>query len=159
MKKLQELPEKQLKSTHFTENDMFRRLSFYRKINNKDTGKPNLLSFFEENTIEILIANLEKLDLKAQVDKLRAFIERKGDFKNYQFHEKIAENNRLSAQEKVYQEKREKIKAGNRVMEEKEKEKRDLAEEEYKLKVEDFRKQEKNILDSRSLPLRFFLFL
>jgi len=134
---------------------MIRRLEFYRKINDNDTGKPNLLSFFRENQVETLIANLEKLEIEAQFDKLRAFIERKGDFSNYQNHEKMVENSRLLAQEKVYQEKQEKIKAGNRVMEEKEKEKRDLAEEEYKLKVEDLRKQEKNILDSRSLPLRF----
>ena len=154
IQRLQTLPEKNLTNTHFNETDMTRRLKIYRETNNTEKGKPIMLNFFEENKIEVLNVNLENLDPKAHFDKMQAFIERKGKFKNYQIHEIIEEKKRVELQEVLHRQKIEKQKVLNQKMEEKETEKRVLAEEAYKLKVEDFRKQEKNILDSRSLPLR-----
>ena len=155
MSRLQTLPEKNLKNTHFNEKDMLRRLNIYRKVNNNDNGQPILLNFFNEHKIDVLNVNLEYIEEKAHFDKIEAFVERKGVFKNYQTHEKLKEQKRVENREIAYKEKIEKVKVLNTIMEEKETEKRLLAEEEYKLKIEDFRKMEKNILDSRSLPLRF----
>lgn len=154
MQRLQMLPEENLKNSHFTEKDMNRRLKVYRETNNPEKGKPILLNFFDENKIEVLNVNLENLDPKAHFNQIQAFIERKGKFKNYQIHEQIEEKKRIEVQELLHKQKVEKQNNFNQKMEEKEKERRILAEEEYKLKIEDFRKQEKNILDSRSLPLR-----
>lgn len=159
LEKLQNLPEKQLQNTHFNEKEMLRRLNFYRKINNNANGQLILNNFFAENKIDIMNVNLETLDPRAHFSKIQAFIERNGKFKNYQSHETKEEHNRIQLEEILFREKIEKQKALEQKMEEKEKEKRLLAEEQYKLKMEDYRKQKKNILDKRSQPLRFFAFL
>lgn len=159
LEKLQNLPEKQLQNTHFNEKEMLRRLNFYRKINNNANGQLILNNFFAENKIDIMNVNLETLDPRAHFSKIQAFIERNGKFKNYQSHETKEESNRVQLEETLFREKIEKQKVLEQKMEEKEKEKRLLAEEQYKLKMEDYRKQKKNILDKRSQPLRFFEFL
>lgn len=157
LEKLQSLPEKQLQNTHFNEKEMLRRLNLYRKINNNANGQLILTNFFSENKIDIMNVNLENLDPKAHFSKIQAFIERNGKFKNYQSHEIKEENNRIQLEEILFKEKIERQKALEQKMEEKETEKRLLAEEQYKLKMEDYRKQKKNILDKRSQPLRFFI--
>lgn len=157
IQKLQTLPEKELKNTHFNENDMIRRLKIFRKTNNCDNGQPVLLNFFTEQKIDVLNINLEGLDPKTHFNMIQAFIERKGKFRNYQISEELEERKRVELQGRVYKEKMEKQKVLYNKMEEKEKEQRLLAEEEYQLKLEDFRKEEKNILDSKSFPLRFII--
>lgn len=154
MLKLQNLPEKELQSTHFNEKDMLRRLTIHRKINNNENGQLILLNFFNEQKIGVVDVNLENLEVKAQFNLMQAFIERNGKFSNYQSHEKKEESQRIQVEEVIFQEKMSKQKIVEQKMEEKEKEKRLLAEEQYKLKMDDFRKQKKNILDKRSQPLR-----
>jgi len=54
---------------------MLRRISEYRKRNEKGTGNPILIDFFKENNIEVLEINAENKE-KCTFDALRSFIER-----------------------------------------------------------------------------------
>lgn len=51
--RIKNLPEKEIENTHYTEQDMKRRLKQYRIANNSTVGEPSICDFFAQNNIKI----------------------------------------------------------------------------------------------------------
>ncbi|EAS02125.2 Dpy-30 motif protein (macronuclear) [Tetrahymena thermophila SB210] len=154
--RVKELPEEKVAGTHYNEEGMNRRLADYRKHNEQNTGEPILFDFFKQNQIDPLIINSQNHD-NEPFDNLRSFIERNGNFKNYQIHDDVQEIEREQDLNEQLEEQRKREQAEEQARNEKEEEQRRLQEEDYRLKMEKIKNQERDKLDERSQSLRQYL--
>lgn len=70
------LDEATIAGTHFTQEDMERRLKKYHKDNTSEDGSPVLESFFKENSINVLHINVNTSTVEDIVKAIKIFVEK-----------------------------------------------------------------------------------
>jgi hypothetical protein len=75
MSRIRDLPESAIEGTHYTKDDMLRRLAAYRLANNSEVAEPSVQFFFQEQGIKYCT---EKIGTKADFvfNAFKIYIER-----------------------------------------------------------------------------------
>ncbi|KRX09632.1 P-loop containing nucleoside triphosphate hydrolase [Pseudocohnilembus persalinus] len=150
------LKEEQVQGTHYTEEGMNTRLQQYRQNNNAQDGEFILSDFFKENGVEVLEINLENSKQNV-MDEMRSFIERNGEFSNYMVQEQQEEEKRKEDLKNQNKNQEEEESKQAELRDQNEEEAREIQDAEFKIKMENLKNQERDILDKRSQPLRQYL--
>ncbi|ORX57276.1 P-loop containing nucleoside triphosphate hydrolase protein [Piromyces finnis] len=144
------LPEQQVIGTSNTEEEFTKRLEDF-KTNN--TEENTVLNYFDEFEIHSITLDVENKSIQYLMEKV---INEVGKPHNYgPTPEEIAEKRRIEEEEKK---KEEELALQEKMKNEKEEEIRLLRERaEWQLKLEEVRKQEQEVLEVQSIPLRNYL--
>jgi len=151
------LPEESIAGTHFTEEGMNRRLPIYNKINTSENGAPILWTFFENFDIEVLKLKVENVSEEELFETIKAYIEKKGSFSNFQdeqIKQEMRQKRRVREDQDQERKREEEIR---REEEAREREEKSLQDEKTRINLEILKEQEKLLLDERSQPLRQYL--
>ncbi|NXM21941.1 KAD7 kinase, partial [Ploceus nigricollis] len=147
------LPESQVAGTHYTENQFLQTLKRFRKINTDDV---TVLNYFDELEIQpqfIDIAVYEDSENKLTVSKI---IKEIGEPRNYGLTDEEKEAlERQAVEEHIVKEAQEKAEQERK--EAKEREERMARWEEWNKQQEEVKKQEQELLEAQSVPLRNYL--
>jgi adenylate kinase len=155
-RRVKELPEKHIEGTHWNNSDLIRRNKLYREWNNSQIGDPSLVDFFKKWEIDVMEENCMDKEVKL-IEAFKIFIERKGKPVNYMTFDQEDEKVRIAryeeeAQQKVFSEKDKQDRE-----EYVEKQWRKQKEEYTKSRFEQIKEQERDLLDSKSQPIRAYL--
>ncbi|NXT12831.1 KAD7 kinase, partial [Prunella fulvescens] len=147
------LPESEVAGTHYTENQFLHTLKCFRKMNAEDV---TVLNYFDELEIHphfIDIAVYEDSENSLSVPKI---IKEIGEPRNYGLTDEQKEAlERQAAEERLVKEAEEKAEQEHK--ESKEREERMARWEEWNKQLEEVKKQEEELLEAQSLPLRNYL--
>ncbi|NWR01811.1 KAD7 kinase, partial [Paradoxornis webbianus] len=147
------LPEIEVVGTHYTEKQFLQSLKHFRKLNTDDT---TVLNYFDELEIHpqfIDIAVYEDFENSLSVSKI---IKEIGEPRNYGLTDDEKEAlERQAAEERIVKEAQEKAEQESR--EAKEREERMARWEEWNKQQEEVKKQELELLEAQSFPLRNYL--
>ncbi|NXQ18297.1 KAD7 kinase, partial [Peucedramus taeniatus] len=147
------LPESEVAGTHYTEDQFLHILKHFRKINTDDV---TVLNYFDELEIHpqfIDIAAYEDFDNRLTVSKI---IKEIGEPRNYGLTDEEKETlERQAAEERLVKEAQEKAEQEHK--EAKEREERMARWEEWNKQQEEVKKQEQELLEAQSVPLRNYL--
>ncbi|NXB96034.1 KAD7 kinase, partial [Vidua chalybeata] len=147
------LPESEVAGTHYSENQFLQILKHFRKINTDDV---TVLNYFDELEIHpqfIDIAVYEDSENRLTVSKIIKDI---GEPRNYGLTDEEKEAlERQAAEERLVKEAQEK--AEQKRKEAKEREERMARWEEWNKQQEEVKKQEEELLEAQSVPLRNYL--
>ncbi|KAJ3341517.1 Adenylate kinase 7 [Gonapodya sp. JEL0774] len=148
--RVMKLPETDDLKSKYAEENFLKSLENYAKVNTPDT---TVLNYFDENEVHPLAVSAETADpLKLQEDVILKI----GKPRNYgATKEEIGERNRIRDEEKA----REAAIAAERQLlrEQEESERQAKALIEWNLRLEEVRKQEREVLEAQSIPLRNYL--
>jgi len=151
------LPEENVVGTHFTEEGMNRRLPIYTKLNTSEGGAPILWTFFENHDIEVLKLKVENVPEEELFETIKAHIEKKGSFSNFQDEQIIQEMRKKRKVREEQEQERKKEEEIRKEHEAREREEKALQDEKTRINLEILKEQEKLLLDERSQPLRQYL--
>lgn len=154
--KIKELPEVSLESTHWNSDDLIRRTKEYNAANNSPIGDPSTADFFRQWSINVFTQNCAEDDMKL-MNSFKIFIERNGAPFNYMTFDEIDEKTRIAATEAQAKEKMLRNADMAEREEHVEKQWRKQKEEYTKHRLEQIKEQERDLLDSRSQPIRTYL--
>ncbi|NXO66125.1 KAD7 kinase, partial [Phainopepla nitens] len=147
------LPETKVAGTHYTEDQFLQDLKRFRKLNTDDV---TVLNYFDELEIHpqfIDIAVYEDFENKLTLPKI---IKEIGEPRNYGLTDEEKEAlERQAAEELLVKEAQEKAEKEHK--EAKEREERMARWEEWNIQQEEVKKQEQELLEAQSLPLRNYL--
>eukprot|EP01137_Pigoraptor_chileana_P007728 Opistho-2@53682 len=143
------LPEAEVAGTHNTEDGLLRRLQSYRQSNTEDD---TVLNFFDEREVHPIILKSDDEPTKLFEEMSRAI----GQPHNYgPTAEELAEINRLTSEERSRREAVENEERERREAEEAAD--RSKKEAEWKSRLEEVKRQEQEVLEAQSIPLRNYL--
>jgi len=155
-KRVRDLPEEVLEGTHWNSEDLLRRTKEYRKLNNSPIGDPSLTDFFKSWNIGVFIEQCDE-DQNKLMEAFKIFIERNGAPFNYMTFDEEAEKIRIvEVEDKVKERKARELDTYERE-EHIERQWRKQKEEYTKGRFEQIKEQERDLLDSRSQPIRTYL--
>ncbi|EDO36546.1 predicted protein [Nematostella vectensis] len=148
------LPESVVAGTHNTEEGLMRRLSEYRAVNTEDE---TVLNFFDE--LEIHPDNID-ISQDSNDPKMCATVEQikklMGEPRNYgPTPEELAEMERKETEKRLEKERKEREERERREAEEAAL--RAQREEEWRVRLQEVKKQEQELLENQSIPLRNYL--
>ncbi|XP_037995341.1 adenylate kinase 7 isoform X3 [Motacilla alba alba] len=147
------LPESEVAGTHYTEDEFLQILKRFRKINTDDV---TVLNYFDELEIHpqfIDIAVYEDSENRLTVSKI---IKEIGEPRNYGLTDEEKEAlERQAAEERLVKETQEKAEQERK--EDKERKERKERWEEWNKQQEEVKKQEEELLEAQSVPLRNYL--
>ncbi|CAD8079439.1 unnamed protein product [Paramecium primaurelia] len=143
------------KTHKYDEEVLLKRLKNYKILNTKK-GYTILIDFYKELKVDICEISVFNKQTNIQ-DTCRSFIERNGKYKNYKHIEQDLEENRLKEKKEQLLKQQEQNQKLKELRDKKEDELWKIQEEEYKIKQEHSVNYEKELLESRSLPLRQYL--
>ncbi|RDD36619.1 Adenylate kinase 7 [Trichoplax sp. H2] len=147
------LPEKEVHGSHNTEEGLIRRLARYRAENTEDE---TVLNYFDELEIHPEHFDVTDDDSPKALNTVKAIIKLIGEPRNYgPTAEELEEIKRREEEEKELREAQEKIEREEK--EAREAEERAIRQTEWKQRLDEVRKQEKELIDTRSIPLRNYL--
>ncbi|XP_029094539.1 adenylate kinase 7 isoform X4 [Monodon monoceros] len=147
------LPESIVAGTHYSQGQFLRALSNYRDINTEDETVLNYFDELEIYPIHIDVGRLEDAQNRLAIKQL---IKEIGEPRNYGLtDEEKAEEERKAAEERLAKE----------AMEEAERQHKEAAEtaekiarwEEWSKRLEEVKREEKELLEAQSIPLRNYL--
>ncbi|XP_024615134.1 adenylate kinase 7 isoform X3 [Neophocaena asiaeorientalis asiaeorientalis] len=147
------LPESIVAGTHYSQGQFLRALSNYRDINTEDETVLNYFDELEIYPIHIDVGRLEDTQNRLAIKQL---IKEIGEPRNYGLtDEEKAEEERRAAEERLAKE----------AMEEAERQRKEAAEtaekiarwEEWSKRLEEVKREEKELLEAQSIPLRNYL--
>ncbi|XP_065728122.1 adenylate kinase 7 isoform X3 [Phocoena phocoena] len=147
------LPESIVAGTHYSQGQFLRALSNYRDINTEDETVLNYFDELEIYPIHIDVGRLEDAQNRLAIKQL---IKEIGEPRNYGLtDEEKAEEERRAAEERLAKE----------AMEEAERQRKEAAEtaekiarwEEWSKRLEEVKREEKELLEAQSIPLRNYL--
>ncbi|XP_031567964.1 adenylate kinase 7-like [Actinia tenebrosa] len=147
------LPESVVAGTHNTEEGLMRRLNEYRAINTEDE---TVLNYFDE-----LEFHPDHIDISADsspkmTDTVEAIKKLIGEPRNYgPTPEEIAEMERIKIEKRLEQERIEREERER--MEAEEAAQNSLRQEEWRVRLAEVKKQEQELLENQSIPLRNYL--
>uniref|UniRef100_A0A8C3N9R1 Uncharacterized protein n=1 Tax=Geospiza parvula TaxID=87175 RepID=A0A8C3N9R1_GEOPR len=146
-----QLSESEVAGTHYTEEQFLETLKRFRKINTDDV---TVLNYFDELEIHPqLIAVYEDFENRLAVSKI---IKEVGEPRNYGLTDEEKEAlQRQAAEEHLAKEAKEKVEQERK--EDKEREERKERWEEWTKQQEEVKKQEQELLEAQSIPLRNYL--
>lgn len=154
--RVKELPEKKVEGTHWNNSDLVRRNKLYRTWNNSQIGDPSLVDFFKKWEISVMQENCMDSETKL-VEGFKIFIERNGKPVNYMTFDQEDEKVRIAQVEEQAHERRV-LQAEREEREEYvERQWRKQKEEYTKSRFEQIKEQERDLLDSKSQPIRAYL--
>ena len=156
MRRVRELPEQSLAGTHWNHADLIRRFKQYRKDTNSPIGDPALADFFENWAVGVCRERCEDPERKL-MEGFKIFVERKGRPFNYMTFDEDAEKLRIQqvddrAKDRVATQ-QENIEREEFVERQWRKQKEDYT----KVRFEQIKEQERDLLDSKSQPIRAYL--
>jgi adenylate kinase len=155
-RRVKELPEERVTNTHWNNADLNRRNKVYRLMNNSPIGDPALVDFFKKWSIGVISERCDEEESKL-VEGFKIFIERNGKPINYMTFDQDAEKVRISqAEEQVKARKTKEADAAERE-EYIERQWRKQKEDYTKSRFEQIKEQERDLLDSKSQPIRAYL--
>ncbi|NWI37955.1 KAD7 kinase, partial [Picathartes gymnocephalus] len=147
------LPESNVAGTHYTENQFLQSLKHFRKLNTDDT---TVLNYFDELEIHpqfIDVAVYEDSENRLTVPKI---IKEIGEPRNYGLTDEEKEAlERQAAEERLVKEAQEKAEQERK--EAKEREERMARWEEWNKQQEEVKKEQQELLEAQSVPLRNYL--
>ncbi|XP_061038858.1 adenylate kinase 7 isoform X4 [Eubalaena glacialis] len=147
------LPESVVAGTHYSQGQFLRALSNYRDINTEDE---TVLNYFDELEIHPIHIDVGRLEDAQNRLAIRQLIKEIGEPRNYGLtDEEKAEEERRAAEERLAKE----------AMEEAERQHKEAAEtaekiarwEEWSKRLEEVKREEKELLEAQSIPLRNYL--
>ncbi|NWR15300.1 KAD7 kinase, partial [Emberiza fucata] len=151
--RIMQLSESEVAGTHYTEEQFLETLKRFRKINTDDV---TVLNYFDELEIHpqfIDIAVYEDFENRLAVSKI---IKEVGEPRNYGLTDEEKEAlQRQAAEEHLAKEAKEKAEQERK--EDKEREERKERWEEWNKQQEEVKKQEQELLEAQSIPLRNYL--
>ena len=156
MRRVRDLPEDSLSNTHWNHVDLLRRFKQYRKDTNSPIGDPALTDFFENWSIGVWKENWEDGESKL-MEGFKIFVERKGKPFNYMTFDEDAEKVRIH---QVEERNKEKVSTEQENIEREEfveRQWRKQKEEYTKVRFNQIKEQERDLLDSKSQPIRAYL--
>ncbi|KAJ8331256.1 hypothetical protein O5D80_000811 [Batrachochytrium dendrobatidis] len=148
--RIMKLPEASISGTRNSEEALTKRLEEYRKVNTDET---TVLNYFDEQEVHPTIIDVEKMELTETIEMITKVM---GGARNYgpSVEEISAERFQMEAAKA----KSEALAAEERSAREKEESERHAkAKLEWNMRLEEVRKQEKEVLEAQSLPLRNYL--
>uniref|UniRef100_A0A8C4TDW4 Adenylate kinase 7a n=1 Tax=Erpetoichthys calabaricus TaxID=27687 RepID=A0A8C4TDW4_ERPCA len=147
-KRVMNLPESVVAGTHYAQDQFLRRLALFRDLN---TEEDTVLNYFDE--LEIHPEHIGKSFQNATIQKMKKII---GKPRNYGLTpEEQAELDRKLVDERLKREATEQ--AEREKKEEQEKAERALRLEEWNKRLEEVKRQEHEMLEAQSIPLRNYL--
>ena len=154
--KIKELDELRVEGTHWNKKELIRRTKEYRKSNNSPIGDPSTTDFFKTWKIDVFQENCSEDNFKL-MEAFKIFIERNGAPFNYMTFDQEAESKRVETlEEQVKKRKEQDIDIAERE-EHIERQWRKQKEEYTKTRLEQIKEQERDLLDSKSQPIRTYL--
>ncbi|XP_046935863.1 adenylate kinase 7, partial [Lynx rufus] len=147
------LPESIVAGTHYSQDRFLRSLGSYRNINTEDETVFNYFDEIEIHPIHIDVGKLEDPQNRLAIKRL---VKEIGEPRNYGLtDEEKAEEERKAAEERLARE----------ALEEAERERREAAEtaekmarwEEWNKRLEEVKREERELLEAQSIPLRNYL--
>lgn len=93
IKRVKNLPEHVIQGTHYTAEDMERRLAVYRELNNSTVAEPSVSDFFKTQGIELYTTSC-MLNPEHTLDAFKIYIERNEKPFNFMTFDEVAENKR-----------------------------------------------------------------
>jgi adenylate kinase len=155
-RRVKELPEHEIEGTHWNNLDLIRRNKLYRQCNNSPIGDPSLIDFFNKWRIGVIHENCDN-DEKKLVEGFKIFIQRKGKPNNYMTFDE--EDEKIMIGEVENQAKQKKLDQQDLAEREEyvEGQWRKQKEEYTKSRFEQIKEQERDLLDSKSQPIRAYL--
>ncbi|XP_028677816.1 adenylate kinase 7 [Erpetoichthys calabaricus] len=152
-KRVMNLPESVVAGTHYAQDQFLRRLALFRDLN---TEEDTVLNYFDELEIHpehIDVSTSEDPEYEATIQKMKKII---GKPRNYGLTpEEQAELDRKLVDERLKREATEQ--AEREKKEEQEKAERALRLEEWNKRLEEVKRQEHEMLEAQSIPLRNYL--
>ncbi|KAM3146700.1 hypothetical protein pb186bvf_001230 [Paramecium bursaria] len=146
---------KKQSSDIYDEEILIKRLKAYRQ-KNLNKGFPLLLDFFKEQKIDLL--DIDGFSNNVYLlNQARSYVERNGKYNNYRHLDDEAEQFRLLQKKQELAAKQKQEIEARKLRDQKELELLKLQEEEYKIKQNYAGNYEKELLDTKSLPLRQYL--
>eukprot|EP01135_Chromosphaera_perkinsii_P001293 Nk52_evm20s164 gene=Nk52_evmTU20s164 len=147
--RIMNLPESEVSDTHNTEETFLRRLEYFRSSNSEDE---TVLNFFDELEIHPIVINVDQ----SEEDILSAMTKSAGPPRNYgPTPEELEEMERIEAEERMIREARELEERNRRAAEEAAD--RERKQVEWKKRLDEVKRQEKEVLEAQSVPLRNYL--
>ncbi|XP_047594311.1 adenylate kinase 7 isoform X2 [Lutra lutra] len=147
------LPESVVAGTHYSQDRFLRALSNYRDLNTEDE---TVINYFDEIEIHPIHIDVGKLEDPQNRLAIKQLIKEIGEPRNYGLtDEEKAEEERRAAEERLAKE----------AMEEAEREHREAVElaekiarwEEWNKRLEEVKREERELLEAQSIPLRNYL--
>ncbi|XP_044087175.1 adenylate kinase 7 [Neovison vison] len=147
------LPESVVAGTHYSQDRFLRALSNYRDLNTEDE---TVINYFDEIEIHPIHIDVGKLEDPQNRLAIKQLIKEIGEPRNYGLtEEEKAEEERRAAEERLAKE----------AMEEAEREHREAVElaekmarwEEWNKRLEEVKREERELLEAQSIPLRNYL--
>ncbi|XP_039248453.1 adenylate kinase 7-like isoform X2 [Styela clava] len=151
--RIMNLPEELVQGTHNTEEGFLRRLHDFRQMNREDDTVLNYFDELEIHPEHINVSQFDDINYKAIMNKVKGWLK---DPRNYgPTPEEKEAMERAAAEERLQQESEEREERERREAEEAElmKQRR----EEWMNRLEEVRKQELDVLEEQSIPLRNYL--
>ncbi|XP_072786485.1 adenylate kinase 7 isoform X7 [Taeniopygia guttata] len=147
------LPESEVAGTHYTEDQFLQILEHFRKINTDDV---TVLNYFDELEIHPQFIDIAVYEDSENILALSKIIKGIGEPRNYGLTDEEKEAlERQAAEELLAKEAEEK--AEQKCKEDKEREERMARWEEWNKQQEEVKKQEEELLEAQSVPLRNYL--
>ncbi|NXF91297.1 KAD7 kinase, partial [Eubucco bourcierii] len=147
------LPEKIVAGTHYTQDRFLQSLSLFREFNTDDT---TVLNYFDELEIHPQFIDVSKFEDPENRFILKEIIKEIGEPRNYGLtDEEKEELEHKAAEERIIKEAQEK--AEQELKEAKERDERMANWEEWNKNLEEVKRQEQELLEAQSIPLRNYL--
>ncbi|KAM5339532.1 adenylate kinase 7 [Glossophaga mutica] len=147
------LPESLVAGTHYSQDRFLRSLSNYRDINTEDE---TVLNYFDEVEIHPIHIDVEKLEDAENRLAIKRLIKEIGEPRNYGLtDEEKAEEERRIAEEVLAKEAA--VKAAHERKEAKERAEKIARWEEWNKRLEEVKREERELLQAQSAPLRNYL--
>jgi len=154
--RVKELPEDKVTGTHFTEEGMNKRVKAYRDINNTEAGHPSVFDLFKERGINVFVEEALKNE-KPLFESMKIYVERNGKPFNYMTFEHQDEQKRIEEAKQKERDNKSNKDLTKLKEEELEKDLRGQKEQFTKQRVSAIQEQERDLLDTRSQPIRQYL--
>ncbi|XP_068004981.1 adenylate kinase 7 [Melanerpes formicivorus] len=147
------LPERVVAGTHYTQDQFLQSLSLFRELNTDDT---TVLNYFDELEIHPQFIDVAKFEDPENRFIVKEIIKEIGEPRNYGLtDEEKEELEHKAAEERIAKEAQEK--AEQELKEAKERAERMANWEEWNKKLEEVKRQEQELLEAQSIPLRNYL--
>ncbi|XP_046849860.1 adenylate kinase 7-like [Xenia sp. Carnegie-2017] len=151
--RIMNLPESVVAGTHNTEEGLLRRLAEFRAVNTEDETVLNYFDELEIHPDHIDITQDSSPLMSNVVQQIEKLI---GDPRNYgPTPEELIEIKRMEVEKQLEKERKEKEERNRREREEANE--RAKKEEEWKMRLNEVKKEEQEVLETRSIPLRNYL--
>ncbi|NXV78643.1 KAD7 kinase, partial [Atlantisia rogersi] len=147
------LPESVVAGTHYTQDRFLQSLNLFRELNTDDK---TVLNYFDEREIHPQLIDVAKLEDPENRLIVKEIIKEIGEPRNYGLSDEEKENlERKAAEERLVKEAQEKAERERKEAEERDE--RMANWEEWNKHLEEVKRQEQELLEAQSLPLRNYL--